>query len=615
MSPHRRLAVLTLLLGFAFLVRFVNLDAQSFWYDEGYAVMLGRTSAIHIAQHTARYDLNTPLHGIALRYWLLLTGESEFTARALSAFASLLTAALVMRMAGRGNVIAGTLIALAPVELWLARDARMYALLATGCVASTAIFLLASRRALQHIGSWLAWSATALGAFATHVLAAGAVGAQAALLIWQAQRNPKLRPAALIALVTVGTIGALGTWLLFGIQTYGVSYRDLPNPLGLLMQALAAQVLPRLQPDVLLVPAALGVGGMGVLCGLALRRQSNGLQLLFVWLIGVLSVVAVGAFSGKFASRYPTLVAPLFVAMLGMALARVPAGGVVAGALTLLAGFGAWQLHTHPLYANEDFRGAVRYLRDHLAPDERVVLVSGHFAPVFAYYWGDPADARWLALPDDPVLNIRNTLTYSEAMPALNRALSGTGGAWLLQWQEDIIDPTGLAAAALRRQAQALGPRPDTPSFHGLRLAHYRFFQPYRPVPEPLPVLVGEVIHNRAEVGLSGLGCYQPHAAVAGGLLEVWCFWQIQPFVMLPGETQVSLRLLDATGAQVVQSDQAIAPRGLPGVFYEKPIWGVYFFPLPAELPAGEYVLQVIPYNARQGEIAPQIRMRVMIAR
>jgi len=242
-----------------------------------------------------------------------------------------------------------------------------------------------------------------------------------------------------------------------------------------------------------------------------------------------------------------------------------------------------------------------------------VILVSGHFAPAFEYYWRGAREA-WIALPPDPVLNVNHTLTYTDTVPTLNEKLAGKGGAWLLAWQDDVIDPTGIVPALLRRQAQSFGPQPDVPAFTGLGLLHYRFFQPYRPLPELLPSSGFTVEHNRPDVGLRSLGCRQPAPAYAGDpFVEVQCFWQTRPYVPLSPLTKVSLRLRNRQDELVVQSDQPIAYKGFPYTPYEKPIFGSHILLLPAALGAGEYMLHVIPYNEALGEIAPQVKLPVRI--
>jgi hypothetical protein len=418
--------------------------------------------------------------------------------------------------------------------------------------------------------------------------------------------------------------------ILLNGASYGTTYRDRLDFGTTLVQSFAAQVLPRLQPDSLVIPAAaLALIGLLLVFVRAFEPRRN-VYMLMLWGICLFSLIAIAAFcaiTGKFSSRYPAIVAPLALTSIGAALsfsrdtspAMKAALGAIAGLATTIFAFGLVQAHTNPIYVNEDFRGAAAFIRANKQHDEGVVLVSGHFAPVFEYYWAKDdgrwtiGDQDWLALPDDPVLNVNNTLTFTSTAPAMNAALAGRGGAWLLLWQDEVIDPTGLAPALLRRQSQNLGPQLDTTEFTGLRVQHYRFFQPYESLPEFLPQMQSQFEANSAQRGLGGLGCYQPHMPRAGdGWMEVQCFWQVKPFVPLSVYTKVSLRLFDKNGMQVLQSDQPIAPNGMPYVPFEKPILGLYFIELPKDLPADDYTLRVIPYTETE-EIAPQVVTPVRI--
>src|SRR5215207_1492833 len=78
----------------AFALRFHLLGAQSLWHDEGNSYVQATRSFADIALNAGR-DIHPPGY-----YWLLaiaraVWGESEFALRALSAFASVITVALV----------------------------------------------------------------------------------------------------------------------------------------------------------------------------------------------------------------------------------------------------------------------------------------------------------------------------------------------------------------------------------------------------------------------------------------------------------------------------------------------------------------------------------------
>jgi len=423
-------------------------------------------------------------------------------------------------------------------------------------------------------------------------------------------------------LLSMGLAAAL---ILRGSASYGTSFRDRLDPLTTLEASVASQVLPRLLPASLTAPTAIVAGLLAAGAGVvALRRRSLRPSHPTVWFVSGATIILIALFcvvTGKFSSRYPALAAPLFWVSVALALvsldqAKEPsatrwlsstlqwARALAAGMVVAGLGIGLWQLYGDPVYANDDWRGVARMVKASAKPDEAILLVSGHTAPMFSYYYDAPG---WTAVPGDAVLDISHALTWESAMPTLNAALAGRAGAWLVLWQNDLIDPTGLVPALLRRQSQAFAPALDTTEFNGLRLEHYRFFQPYRPLAVTLPPSDSRIEKTGRVVGLTGLGCNQPQVAQTGdGWLELDCFWQVKPFVQLSPFTKVSLRLLDASGRGIVQSDQPLAPNGMPYFPFEKPILGLYLIELPPDIAPGDYSLRAIPY-AEQGELSPQV--------
>ncbi|MDW8395348.1 MAG: glycosyltransferase family 39 protein [Anaerolineae bacterium] len=608
------------LLGFA--LRVFGLDEQSLWYDEGYSVWFVQAHAgLELITRPIQLELNTPLYYLLLKAWLSGAGQSEFAVRSLSAAAGLLWVALVWATSHaiwkRPALAATVAVAFSAAGLTVAQEGRMYAVAGAGCSAAGFAFAVAMRR--RRAAWWAAWGVLGVLAFASHVLCALVIVAQIAVL-WIARAWQRCLPSLAERAATTG----LAAWMLLVValilpnrEAYGTVFDAPADAWLILQQTLAAQILPRLLPESLIPVAALATSA---LIGLALvatvrSRCWSAFGFGSAALLAALGFALFSALVGKFSSRYPTLLLPLVMAWaLGSLEHGLPSGWTrfaLAGLVALASELGIQAWRTQPIYANEDFRGATAHLRRHMADDEKVVLVSGHFAPVFAYYW-TASDQRWVALPNDVVLNVNNMLTYAEVAPRVNAALAGTGGAWLLLWQDDVIDPTGLAGELLRRQSQSLGPVEVITRFHGLRLIHYRFFQPYQPTPTPL-VFTSEVLLNRPQMGLGSDGCGLPAAPTVGApWLEVWCLWRVSRNSPLPAETQVSLRLERADGARVAQLDQVIAPRGLPSIPYPKPIWAPYFLPLPRDASPGEYVLWVVPYTA-SGEVAPQVRVSLVL--
>jgi hypothetical protein len=135
------LAVLLL----AFILRFHQLGAQSLWHDEGNSYAQSIRSVGEIANHAAR-DIHPPGYYWLLGAWRLISGESEFALRALSAFAGVLTVALAYAIGKRlynawAGVLAALFVALNTFAIYYGQEARMYALLAMLVAAGMAALL------------------------------------------------------------------------------------------------------------------------------------------------------------------------------------------------------------------------------------------------------------------------------------------------------------------------------------------------------------------------------------------------------------------------------------------------------------------------------------------
>ncbi|MGH2537681.1 MAG: glycosyltransferase family 39 protein, partial [Candidatus Promineifilaceae bacterium] len=122
--PSGRLAALLLA---AFALRGLNLGAKSLWLDEAFSVWSASRPAAEI--WLGLHDNHPPFYYLILRAWLYF-GRSEALLRLPSAFASLLAIALVCRLGRRAGgrrvgLWAALLLALAPLDVWYAQEARM----------------------------------------------------------------------------------------------------------------------------------------------------------------------------------------------------------------------------------------------------------------------------------------------------------------------------------------------------------------------------------------------------------------------------------------------------------------------------------------------------------
>jgi len=127
------IAFFLILLG-AVLIRFVNLTTETLWYDEIFGIQISYYSAsfFDILEYS-KETYYTPLYYIMLRWWLLVFENNALYARLLSVIFSMSSLALVyyfgkQLLGRRPAIIAMLLMALAPLQVEFAQEARPYAI-------------------------------------------------------------------------------------------------------------------------------------------------------------------------------------------------------------------------------------------------------------------------------------------------------------------------------------------------------------------------------------------------------------------------------------------------------------------------------------------------------
>lgn len=123
--------VLCLVLTIAFGLRIYRLDAQSLWFDEGFALHQASQSLEEIVERNPVGWL--PLHTFTLHAWAGLVSHTPFAARALSVFFGVLVVAL-LHLPGRTlatpetGVIAALTGTFSPFLVYYSQEARVYSL-------------------------------------------------------------------------------------------------------------------------------------------------------------------------------------------------------------------------------------------------------------------------------------------------------------------------------------------------------------------------------------------------------------------------------------------------------------------------------------------------------
>lgn len=568
LHPGYRLRLLAICL-LAFGLATFRLDFQSLWYDEGVTASVAQQGIVELTRWTAS-DIQPPLYYYGVALWGRLAGWSEWALRFPSAWfaplAAALLAAVTLRLSRsvRAAAAAALLAALHPLLVYYAQEARMYAQL-------TALGILAAYLLLRLVdastSAWRAWTLFVLVATAalyTHYFAVFLlIGLAAACVVdllhlaepprAQARRKVSmlLGAGAVVFLLYAPWLGAILSQLQ-GDRSYW------EGALKLHEAATDVAVAFTSGETVFEATARWLLIGYAVATALALvrlwRADAAARRLLLYaafWLAApIVAVLLLALAIPKFNARYVMEALPALLLIWAAGLgepwaamqpadrARASAGEVAAerafggsqsrlrlpslnrfALLVLLLGFcyagAGWFFH--PAFAKDQWRQLVEFLRPRLAKDEIAVLVSGHAWPVWAYY---AADLPTLRLPALEILDVDAVLDFATTGPALQQAFAdatGRRGAWLVNWQDEVVDPNGIVPIQLELSGREKGQHAQ---FNGLTLRRFTGLRPYRFVDAP-PIDVDIDIIFGDQVALRG------YKVVNNG--DLLLFWERLP--------------------------------------------------------------------------------------
>jgi mannosyltransferase len=580
----------------AFVLRTYRLDGQSLWYDEGVTATVAARGLVELTHWTAG-DIQPPLYYYLVAGWGQIAGWSEWSLRFPSVFFGVLTvpllAAVAQRLIGQRAAarLAALLAACHPLLIYYSQEARMYALLvALGILAAYLLLLAADADQRRPHWAWLGYAVAGAAAAYTHyfaffLLLGLSLAAAGALLHRRCGRG------LLWLSVANGAILLLYLpWLNVMWQQLGGdrSYWTGDLKLGEALQAVAisftsgATVVERTALWLLLGYGLITVAAVAALW----RTPGPGRRTLwygFWWLLApVLAAVALAVAVPKFNPRYVMLALPglllLWAGGLGLLHTQADRGRWprLAPALVTLLLLGFFYANVnwyhHPNFAKDDWRGLAAWLRPRIAADETIILVSGHAWPVWDYYAPDLPAVR---LPALEILDVDAVLTFAETGPPLQQAFAedtGIQGAWLINWQDEVVDPNTVVPVQLELGGREKG---QSVTFAGIGLRRFDGIRAGR-------IAAAPPVEHRVEAGAGGQITLVGYKAVNNG--DLLLFWQLPP-----GAAADDLRLALTTaqaGAVIAQPSD----RRLGGYTYPTHRWQ-----------PGEIVASAVPAQAWLG--------------
>jgi mannosyltransferase len=424
--------------GLAALVSSWRIGAESYWFDETFAVEVSRDLAL-MRQTVARFDPNMAFYHLLLRGWMQVFGDGEAAARSLSALSSVGTTGALFLLGRRlvdrrVGAAAALLFALHPFARLWAQEARGYA--QTGLLVTLGALALV---AAVEKPAWWRWGLFVLAstlAFYTHFVTTLAVGAQLVSLVALPRgRIPWKGVGASIAVLGLAMIP--GAVLMTGPELTFPAY---PYPtVGHLLATLYQTAVqdPGLAASELVLLAV----GLAWLLG-RLRehgRSEAAWRALLPFSLALLPPVALSAAAftvrPELVPRYffPELPALALVLALGWsALSRTFLRAAVGLALASLCGLLVWQ-QGHEL-AKEDWSGVTAHVLASSSKSDGLLFFAPHLELPYHHYlrrMGRPANA-----PDEPQI-YAYPVRGPGGMPPfdplrLHAALAGHGRTWLV---------------------------------------------------------------------------------------------------------------------------------------------------------------------------------------
>lgn len=618
------------LLTLVFAARVFQLDAQSFWNDEGNSIVQAARPLALMAENAAR-DIHPPGYYALLAGWRLLTGETEFAYRALSVFASVLAAAFAAGAAARLAALTGRargLAALAALltlaftlantfSIYYAQEARMYALHALWAAGLfRALTLLLARPVRRHALAVAVFTAAGLWthyAFPFFMLAGGGVtlgvlclrragrmrlfalytAANMLALIayapWAAAafRQITTWPNTGVAIAPGEALATIARWLTFGITGEG-AVMAIPFLLMLFALIPAAHAGSRLPGSgwARWLAAAWVCVPLALFLLMGLFRPSN-LKFLLPAQLGTAVWLALGVCA---------LVGGGLARPRRMAWALPLAGAAAALWIVLTQAAGLEPLYRDARYARADYRAIVAEIAARLGRGDLVILNAPNQAEVFGYYSAqydaDDRDAdrlfpAVLGLP--PGLGGDDDETRALTLAALDAHAGGL--LYAVLWGEAERDPRRIVETVLDMHAYSMGDR----WFGDVRTAAYAL----EPRP-PLPFSQAVGLRLAGDAAVLTLDAHTPivREARPGDVVRVGLRWTGD--APITADLTVFAQLLRPDGTLAAQHDSAPAGGARPtsGWRAGEPVEDRRALRIPPDAAPGVYTLIVGAYPA-----------------
>ncbi len=586
-------------------LRFYNLDGQSLWSDEGNSVALARRSFVEIAQRTA-FDIHPPLYYGLLKIWLTFFGDSEIGLRSLSALLGVGLVYLIGLLGerlftARVGLMAAFLAAFSPLQIYYAQEARMYMLLALLCTLTIYHNPLLNQK--EGKGQWLFYIITVTTGLYTHY-------AYPLILVVVGLTILLSQPIRFFHFLIYSLIP-----LLLYLPWLPIAWRQITTwpsekqtvPMTTMLETIANTLVFGLTcPFQMRFVAVFGIGLViliTLLILVALSRIRGGLGgvphvLLLIWLILPI-VLTIIIYSPSFL-KFLIVATPAWTLLLALAINRLPTlfhlhtsyrallQSVILFFLTAASMLSLYHYYTNPLYARDNYRGIVAFIKAVGGANDAVILNAEGQQDVFNYYYKKTSAPKPAVYP----LPRQRPINESATLRELQKIAAHSDKIYAVYWATQQADPHGVIEQWLNSHLFKA-----TDQWYGnVRLVSYASFSPNSAMTiTPTDYQLGAHIHLTGY----GLTSSQTRKITSGDILQLALIWQTD--ALLPNNYIFFGQILDKANHLVGQRDASplVVPSAWP---MDKPITDTHGIFIEPGTPPGQHRLIVGLYDSQSGQ-------------
>lgn len=325
-TNFQRLAILLILLLLAFYLRTYRLDSQSLRGDEAATVIYSALPISQLWENSRVTDPHPPLYYLMLHPWQWLAGEEAWVMRFAGVTASTLTVAALYGLAQytlrRLNIslMAAALLAINPLQIWLAQDIRSYPFFTLFGLLSSWALVRALRKSSQYPYRWLLYILFTFICFYIHYYTVFLIAFQGLFILFNGQKFWSKRWPWLASQIAIGLLIIPGLQLgynFIGQAAGGIEKISTPILLRLASTALLTgfTIDDRWGLAVSLLLAPVWITGMVII----LRREPTpGLFWSLFFAIPVIGVITLSIDRPFFKERFLIQAQPAFELLLAI---------------------------------------------------------------------------------------------------------------------------------------------------------------------------------------------------------------------------------------------------------------------------------------------------------